>query len=93
MARTAPSPQTSETPEAVPQSAPLLASEEAHASLIDTMKEYFKTEARDEVRILGDAKDGDVFVQINGYSFLIQRGVKVRVPRSVRTLLEDGGYI
>lgn len=90
MARSAPAP---EVPEVVPTPDPMLAGEKAHASLIDRMKEHFASEERVEVKVLGDKKDGDVFVQINGYSFLIQRNTRVRVPKSVAELLEQGSYI
>ena len=90
MARSAPAP---EVPEVVPTADPLMAGEKAHQSLIDRMKQHFAAEERVEVKILGDKKDGDVFVQINGYSFLIQRGSRVRVPASVAVLLEQGEYI
>ena len=90
MARTAPA---SENVEAVSTPEPMVAAEKAHMSLIDSMREHFSTEPREEVRILGDSKDGDVFVQVNGYTFLIKRNAKVKVPRSIKTLLEEGGYI
>lgn len=94
MARTEPTTATAvDTGEVVPTSDPMLSAEKAHMSLIDSMRAYFKTEPREEIRILGDPKDGDVFVQVNGYTFLIQRNVKVGVPKSVKTLLEEGGYI
>jgi hypothetical protein len=62
----------------------------AHASLIDLMKAHFAKEERVEVKV---RNDGDVFVQINGYSWLIQPNVKVKVPKSVALLLEQGDYI
>ncbi len=44
-----------------------------------------------EIELMQDSKDykDDVFVAINGKTFLIQRGVKVQVPRYVADFLED----
>lgn len=70
--------------------APDTAAEARHASLIDMMKAHFEKEEKVEVKVRNDS---DVFVQINGYSFLIQPNVKVRVPKSVALLLEQGDYI
>lgn len=36
-----------------------------------------------------ESEKDDVFVQINGYAFLIKRGVDVEVPESVVGVLED----
>jgi hypothetical protein len=69
----------------------LTAPEVRHASLIDMMRDKLAAEPKVDVKILN--ADSDVFVQINGYSFLIQPKVKVRVPKSVALLLEQGGYI
>jgi hypothetical protein len=54
------------------------------------MAEKFAKEPRREVKL---RHDGDVFVSINGYSFLIKPNVKVKVPESIIPLLEDGGYL
>lgn len=62
----------------------------AHQSMLDRMKEHFKHSKRVEVKVRSDA---DVFVQINGYSFLIAPNKKVMVPVEVATLLEQGDYI
>lgn len=70
--------------------APDTAAEARHASLIDKMKAHFEKEEKVEVKV---RNDGDVFVQINGYSFLIQPDVKVKVPKSVALLLEQANYI
>lgn len=79
------------SPEIVPVAdAPDTAAAARHASLIDVMKAHFAKEEKVEVKV---RSDGDVFVQINGYSFLIQPDVKVRVPKSVALLLEQGNYI
>jgi hypothetical protein len=62
----------------------------AHDSLLDKMKKHFATAKRQTVKI---RNDGDVFVQVNGYSFLIKPNVKVEVPTEIATLLDEAGYI
>ncbi len=62
----------------------------ARLSLIDKTRDYFKTQKRVRVKV---RNDGDVSVQVNGYTFVIQANVPVEVPEDVATLLEDAGYI
>lgn len=64
--------------------------EESRLSLIDQMKNLYKTQKRVRVRV---RNDGDVPVQINGYTFLIQPNVWVEVPEDVAWHLENAGYI
>ena len=59
-------------------------------SLIDYMRDYLAGCPKRIVKIHNDA---DVFVQINGYSLLIQPGVSVPVPEPVAVLLDEAGYI
>lgn len=86
----APTADAPEAPEVVSVLDPMTAAEQSHRSLIDRMKVHFADQERVEVKV---RHDSDVFVQINGYSFLIQPNVKVRVPAQVAELLEQGGYI
>lgn len=65
--------------------------EQRHISLLDMMKAHYKTEPRREIKI--NNSDHDVSVQVNGYTFVIQPKVKVKVPESIAVLLEDAGYI
>lgn len=62
----------------------------ARISRLDEMKKYFKTQPRVRVKV---RNDGDVPVQINGYTFLVQSNVSVEVPQDVADLLEAAGYI
>jgi len=55
------------------------------------MKAYFGAQKKVAVRILKDK--GDAFVQVNGYTFIVQAGAKVEVPEQIAQMLEDGGYI
>lgn len=64
--------------------------EMARLSLIDQMREYFKTQPRRRVKVHNDS---DVSVQVNGYTFVIQHGVNVDVPEDVADLLDQAGYI
>lgn len=59
-------------------------------SLIDKMKVYFKDQPRVRVKV---RNDGDVPVQINGYTFIVMANVPVEVPQDVADLLETAGYI
>lgn len=55
------------------------------------VKTEVPTEERVTIRLFKDNakyKD-DVFVAVNGRSFLIQRGVDIEVPRCVAQVLED----
>lgn len=72
--------------EPVPQTHP----EIARMSTLDKMRDYYKTSPRVRVKI---RNEGDVPVQINGYTFVIQSNVAVDVPEDVATLLEEAGYI
>lgn len=63
----------------------------AHRSMIDVMREHFRKQRRVTIRVPKEA--GEQFVQINGYSFQIQPGVKVEVPEAVAQVLEEAGVI
>jgi hypothetical protein len=63
----------------------------AHNSMIDVMREHFRKQRRVMIRIPKEA--GEQFVQINGYTFQIQPGVKVEVPEQVAGVLEESGII
>jgi predicted transcriptional regulator len=75
---------------AVPEKVVGTQAEQAQRSLIDKMRDYLSKQEKVEVRVHNDA---DVFVQIQGYSYLIQPGVKVKVPRPVAELLDEAGYL
>jgi len=62
----------------------------AQQSMLNVMRDKYKTEKRVRVKV---HNDGPVSVQVNGYSFLIADGVPVEVPESVAELLEAAGYI
>lgn len=64
--------------------------EQARMSRLDEMREYFKHQKRVRVKV---RNDGDVPVQINGYTFVVQSNVSVEVPQDVADLLENAGYI
>lgn len=72
--------------EPVPQTNP----EVARMSVLDKMRDYFKTQERVRIKI---RNEGDVPVQINGYTFVVQSNVAVDVPKDVAQLLEEAGYI
>lgn len=59
-------------------------------SMLNVMRDKFKTEKRVRVKV---KNDGPVPVQINGYSFLIMENVWVEVPESVADILDAAGYI
>lgn len=79
-----------ETPKALTEAEAVSAGEEAHRSHLNIMADKFASEKRVTVKIHNDR---DVFVQINGYSFLIAPNVKVQVPESLVPILEDAGYL
>ena len=58
---------------------------------IERMRKYFENRPKETIRIRPD--DGEQWVQINGYAFQIQAGVKVKVPVDVADLLRDAGVI
>lgn len=64
--------------------------EVARVSRLDTMKAYFKEQPRTRVKV---RNDGDVSVQINGYTFVVQANVFVDVPIDVAAALEAADYI
>lgn len=54
----------------------------------------------EEKRKLESAKEGgknmewpSEFVSVNGHNFLIQKGIEVEVPQTVKEILEDAGLI
>ena len=67
-----------------------LPGEKDRESMLAIMRKKFAAEKRVTVRL---RNDGDVFVQVNGYSFLIKPNVKVDVPESLIPLLEEAGYL
>jgi hypothetical protein len=89
----APAPNTVDEPERIEGAKPepsKLAGEKLHRSMIDVMRDVLKAQPKRRVRV---RSDGDVPVQINGYSFLIQPNVWVEVPEQVAEMLDDGGYL
>ena len=94
MAAAKESPDAPEIVAAVPTVDAKVEAEQARLSLIDEMKKYFRAErAKGNVRKVKIHNDSDVPVQINGYTFLVQKGVSVEVPNDVADLLEEAGYI
>lgn len=81
---------TPDVPASVATPEVVSASEEAQRSLLNVMRDKFAAEKRVPVKI---RNDGDVFVQVQGYSFLIKPNVKVEVPESLVPILEEAGYI
>lgn len=65
--------------------------EEAHVSDMEKMRRYFKGRPLEEIYIRKD--EGRQFVQINGYSFQIEAGVRVPVPVDVADVLREAGII
>jgi hypothetical protein len=55
------------------------------------MRDHFRKQKRVMIRIPKEA--GETSVQINGYGFQIQPGVKVEVPQQVADVLEEAGII
>lgn len=64
--------------------------EAKRTTLIDYMRDWLSKQPKRRVKVHNDS---DVFVQINGYSILIQPNVSVDVPEPVAVLLDDAGYI
>lgn len=86
-------PKSEPAPEIVADASPapgLTAPEEAQRSMIDVMRRVLAAQPKRRVKV---RHDSDVFVQINGYSYLIQPNVPVDVPEQVAELLEQGDYI
>ena len=81
---------TPEIPAEVKAAEAVSDSEEAQRSMLNVMADKFAREKRVPVKV---RNDGDVFVQVNGYSFLIKPNAKVEVPESIVPLLEDAGYL
>jgi hypothetical protein len=79
-----------DVPAEVAEKASLSAGEEAQRSMLNIMRDKFKNEKRVTVKVRNDS---DVFLQVNGYSFLIKPNTKVEVPESIVPLLEDAGYL
>ena len=69
--------------------------EAAHKAKFNRMREVFAKQEKVKIRLpKGDISRGeDQLVTINGYSFLIQRGVQVEVPIGVAEVLEQAGLI
>jgi len=55
------------------------------------MKEYFKNQPKEKIRIRPD--DGEQWVQINSYAFRIQAGQEVKVPKDVADTLREAGVL
>jgi hypothetical protein len=79
-----------ETPKTAPVEEPTPSQEQAHQSVIDSTRDQLRAQPKVQVRV---HSDGDVPVQINGYTYLIQPNVKVSVPESVAILLDEAGYL
>lgn len=62
----------------------------ARLSMIDNMRDHFKDMPRVRVKV---RNDGDVPVQVNGYTFIIQCNVDVDVPVQVADILREADYI
>lgn len=62
-----------------------------HTRRINAMKAHFDAQPKENIKIRKD--DGEQFVQVNGYTFQIQPGVVVAVPRQVANMLRDADII
>lgn len=62
-----------------------------HNKRIATMKAHFDAQPKENIKVRKD--DGEQFVQVNGYTFQIQPGVVVAVPRQVANILRDADII
>jgi len=58
---------------------------------IEKMRLYFENRPKENIRIRKEL--GEQWVQINGYAFQIQAGVKVKVPVDVADLLREADII
>jgi hypothetical protein len=63
---------------------------ESQQSMLNIMRDKYATEKRVPVKV---HNDGPVFVQVNGYSFLIRENERVEVPESIAQILDEAGYI
>lgn len=63
----------------------------AQQSRVARMREYFKNQPKEKIRIRKD--EGEQWVQINGYAFRIQAGEEVYVPVDVADTLRDADVI
>lgn len=73
-----------------PTSKATAAAIESQQSMLNIMRDKFAVEKRVPVKV---HNDGPVFVQVNGYSFLIRENERVEVPESVAAILDEAGYI
>ena len=60
-------------------------------SRVERMREYFAEQDRETIKIRKEL--GEQTVQINGYPFQIQAGVKIKVPTDVAEILRDAEII
>ena len=58
---------------------------------VERMRQYFAEQDRETIKIRKEL--GEQTVQINGYPFQIQAGVKVKVPVDVAEILRDAEII
>jgi len=63
----------------------------AAGSEADVMRQLLRAQPKRTVRVRKE--DGDQTVQINGYTVIIQAGVKVEVPEQVAQMLVHAGLI
>jgi hypothetical protein len=54
----------------------------------NTMREYFASRPKVTIKTREDE-----WVQVNGYTFIIQAGQRVEVPQDVADILEEAGRI
>jgi len=52
------------------------------------MRDYFASQPRVSIKTREDQ-----WVQVNGYTFIIQKDVRVEVPKGVADILEEAGRI
>jgi hypothetical protein len=60
-------------------------------SRVERMRAYFAEQDKETIKIRKEL--GEQWVQINGYAFRIQAGVKVKVPTDVAELLREAELI
>ena len=58
---------------------------------VERMRQYFAEQPKETIKIRKEL--GEQVVQINGYPFQIQAGVKVKVPTDVAEILRDAEII
>ena len=72
-----------------PSPSPIVNVNQGKDSEVKRMEAHFKAQKKVKVRIRPE--DGEQWVQVNGYTFLIQPGEWVRVPEQIYDMLVEKG--